>query len=133
MSRMYKNRNYSCEADIVQLFAEINIGASGAVSSSSGLGIASVVKESTAGQYSIAVSDKYNKVLFVEVMPVLAASASGIATVEILEAPASLQTDFKADKTFKIQLYDEALAAVNAASGTRLLVKICLRRSTLSR
>lgn len=128
---MYKNRMYSPEADIVMHFGTISIGASGAVSDFAGGNIENVVKESADGQYSITLADKMNRLLFVEIMPVLAASASGIATCEVLEAPASLQADFKADRTLKIQLYDETLTAVNAASGTMLLVKIIARRSDI--
>lgn len=129
--RIYKNRMYSPEADIVNILGTISIGASGAVSNFSGGNISNVVKESADGQYSITLSEKYQRLLSVQVMPVIAASQSGVATIEILEAPASLQTDFKADSTFKIQLYDASLAAVNAASGTQLILDIKVRRSSV--
>lgn len=129
--RLYKNRMYSPEADVVSLFGSISIGAAGAVSSFQGGNISNVVKEATAGQYSITLSEKYQRLLSVQCMPVIAASASGVATIEVLEAPASLQSDFKADSTFKIQLYDETLAAADAASGTQLLVEIKVRRSSV--
>lgn len=129
--RIYKNRVYSCEADLVELFGSISIGASGAVSNFAGGNISNVVKESADGQYSITLSEKYERLLFIDATPVIASAQSGIATVEVLEAPASLQSDFKADRTFKIQLYDETLAAANAASGTQLLLKITVRRSSI--
>lgn len=127
---MYKNRIYSTEAEVTHLFAEINIGASGAVSSSSGAGIASVVKGTPAGEYEIELSDKFYKILHIS--PIVVDDAnSAVVSIEIKEVPTSLQSDFRADKKFKIQCYDAASTEVNPASGSQIKVHIMVRRTEI--
>jgi hypothetical protein len=133
MANKYLNQfQYTYEKDTVTLYGEFTVGASGAVTANTvkGGGLSGVVKESTAGQYSITLSDYFQRILFVEALNVDDA-VSAWASVAVLEDPSALQTDFKADKTFKIQLQDYAGAAVNATSGAQIKLKITCRNTTV--
>ncbi len=92
--RMYKNRIYSTEQDVVHIFAELNIGASGAISSFEGANIKSAVKLTADGAYEIELSDKFFKLLHTHAIVVDDAN-SGVVSIEIKEAPASLQSNFR--------------------------------------
>jgi hypothetical protein len=131
-NRFFKQFQYTYEQDTVTLYGEFSVGASGAVTSGTvkGGGILSVTKEATAGQYSIALTDYFQRLLFVEVLNVDDA-VSAWASANVLEDPSALQTDFKADKTFKIQLQDYAGSAVNATSGAQIKLKITCRNSSV--
>lgn len=129
------NRNFypnhkSLEVDVVHLYAQITIGASGAVSSSSGLGIASVVKESAAGQYTITLSDSYNKLLHANVFALSTTDAA--QTVGTAFRVQSQAVD-AATPTLVIQASDTATGAdANPTSGDVLYVKIELRNSSVT-
>lgn len=126
---LYKN-SMSYEADTVKIYGSIVVGASGAVASFAGGGISGVVKETAAGQYSITLADRLNRLLFVSGM-VVQDAISTVASLQVLEDPADLQTDVKADGTFAIQLVDETLTAVNLASGAELKLEITVRRTSV--
>jgi hypothetical protein len=130
------NRNFypnhqSLEVDCVHLFAEINIGVAGAVSSSSGLGIASVVKESVAGQYTIRLTDSYNKLLWASVA-LLDDTDSDPTTVAT--SARILSSDVSASVPVVLIQGNDVTdgSAANFASGAKLLVKIELRNSSVT-
>lgn len=127
------NRNYSrvqaLEKEVKVIFAKVQVGAAGAVADSKGL--ASAVKESAAGQYSIALEDSYVKLLHASVT-VIASAGSDVATVEILEDDADIDAKIIAGTPIKIQCYDETLTAVNPASGTVISIALHVRNSTVS-
>jgi hypothetical protein len=120
------------EVDVCSLFVEINIGAAGAVSSSSGLGIASVTKESAAGQYTIRLTDSYNKLLWASVI-LLDDTNSDPATAAVEARILSEDVDNASTPNIVIQgiALDDG-AAANFASGAKLLVKIELRNSSVT-
>lgn len=119
----------SLEKRPVSLFCKLVVGAAGAVSSYQGLGLSSITKESGDGLYSITLSDQYQALFGINVVGVLG-SAVSFAGCYIKETPTSLQTDFKADKTFKVEFLDFAGAAVNPASGTEILFQVYLASSS---
>jgi hypothetical protein len=129
-NKYFSQFQYTYEKDTVSIFGSLTVGASGAVTSFAGGGISSITKEATAGQYSIVLSDHFQRLLMVKAINVDDA-VSAWASIAILEDPAALQTDFKADKTFKIQLQDYAAAAVNATSGAVIYFEITLRNTTV--
>lgn len=131
-NKYFSQFQYTYEKDTVTLYGQFNVGASGAVTAGTvkGGGLSAVVKESTAGQYSITLSDFFQRLLYVEAINVDDA-VSAWGSVAILEDPSALQTDFKADKTFKIQLQDYAGAAVNPTSGAQIRLKITCRNTTV--
>ena len=129
-NKYFSQFQYSYEKDTVTIYGSITVGASGAVTSFAGGGISSVTKEATAGQYSITLSDYFQRLLFVKALNVDDA-VSAWASVAVLEDPATLQSDFKSDKTFKIQLQDYAAAAVNATSGAVIYLEITCRNTSV--
>ena len=126
-------RSLTCwtfEKEVGKIYGVLTIGASGAVSSFDGGGILNIVKESTDGQYSITLAAGFQRLLMVQAMSVAAANST-VASVQILETPANLQSDFKSDRTFAIQCSDFAGADVNPASGEALLLEITVRMSPI--
>ncbi len=118
---------WSYEKEVGDLYCTVNIGASGAVSSVTGAaGILSVAKEATAGQYTITLAAGYQRLLHVNAR-VVAASASSVANVQVLETPSTLQDDFKSANAITIQCLDFAGAAVNPASGAALMLNLVVR------
>jgi putative intracellular protease/amidase len=127
---MYKNRVYTAEQDVVMLYGHIDIGASGAVSNVAGGNIKAAVKQVADGQYEIELSERYERLLSAN-FQVVAASASGVSHIEVLETPSALQSDFKADSKIKIQCYDNADTAVNPAASSRIMLRFDVRRSSV--
>jgi hypothetical protein len=130
------NRNFSLhqmtmEKDTVTLFAYVDVGASGAVSSSNGGGLVSVVKEATAGQYTVTMDKGYNRLLAYDVK-VVGSALSAVANVQLLLAPAAAQTAVQSTGALVFQCVDYAGAAVNPASGAQLLLKLTYRRTSYS-
>lgn len=126
------NKNFSrvqaYEKEVKLLYATIDITTSGAVLSSKGL--ASAVKESTAGQYTIVLPSSYYK--FLSLSPAtMHPTASLVAAVDILGTPATFQDSFRASPTIVIQCRDYAGAAVNPASGTTIRLAIEVRNTSV--
>jgi hypothetical protein len=122
------------EVDVVDLFAKLTIGTSGSISASggswSGKGIASVTKESAAGQYTIVLSDNYNTFLYGGVTLMDDADSS--------PATVAVETRFISEtvgttKAIVIQGYNSDDGAVDDyASGAVLYVHLKLRNSSVS-
>lgn len=131
-SRMYNKNVQSLEVDVVKLSGSFLVGAAGAVSSSQGGGIESVVKEATAGQYTIQLSDRFQRLLMAQFKNVKA-TVSTVAAIQVLESGATFQADIKSDGAITIQCLDFAGAAVNPASGEAILFALELRQSSIGR
>lgn len=131
-SRNYYKNPFTLEVDTVTMFAQLTIGAAGAVSAIHGGGIAGAVKEAAAGKYTIALEDKFARLLMASAIGVDDAALT-FGTVQIFQDGATLQADVKADGEITIQLLDFAGAAVNAASGTVLLIELKMRQSKIGR
>lgn len=117
---------WSYEKEVGDIYCKVVVGASGAVTSASGAGIQSVTKLATAGQYAIQLSATYQRLLS-STASVVNATATSVAMVQVLEAGATVQADFKADGNLVVQCLDFAGAAVNPPSGANLLVKLEVR------
>lgn len=124
----FKN-HMSMEKDVVHLYANITVGASGAVSASQGGGLVSVVKEATAGQYTVTLDKGYNRLLALQAT-VVDDAVNSVATVQLLQTAAAAQTAAQSTGAFVIQCLDFAGAAVNPTSGAQLLLKFELRRTS---
>lgn len=130
------NRGFSrdmmaLEKDVVNLYATITIGSSGAVSSSQGGGLVSVTKESTAGQYTVVMDKGYSRLLHISAS-LVGSSAAGVANVQVLLSPSALQTAVNGTGAIVIQCYDYAGSAVNAASGSQIMLHMQYRRTSVS-
>ena len=126
----YSRDTMVLERDSVALYADITIGASGAVTTAKGGGIASVVKQATAGQYNVVLDSQFNKLLYADATT-LGSVTSGVSSVQLLQAPDTISTSIKTTGPLVIQCYDAAGAAVNPASGTVIKLKLDLRRTSV--
>lgn len=109
------------------LEGNVSIGASGAVGTLKGSGIASVTKNST-GNYTIVLEDKYMKLLGSD-FSFVSASFSGVFSVEIVDA--SVDAHVQDGTGINIVCYDATGAAVNPASGAVLYFNFMLRNSSV--
>lgn len=130
-SRQFEQFHFALEKYVVELYGNLNIGAAGAVSSIQGGGILSIAKQAAAGKYLITLQDQYYRFLMFKAIAVLASGFSGIQTIEVLQAPATLQADFLASPAFLIQCYDAAGVAVNPASGTDIMFNLTVRNTNV--
>lgn len=126
------NRNYNrvqaLEKEVKLVYASIVIGAAGAVGTVKGL--ASAVKETADGQYTITLQDKYDRLLGSNA-GIVAATATNVAAIQVLENPSTFQADFKSTATYTIQCLDFAGAEVNPASGSVLSIVLHVRNSSV--
>ena len=116
---------------LTMIQGSVTFGASGAVASITGTGVASVSQTST-GIYKITLSDAYARCLGLSAVAVAAASgtAANVATVAIDADPQSSSLGVPA-KQLSIQTLDAAAAKVDPASGSVLLFMIWLRNSSI--
>lgn len=124
--RMFQFR-YSLQRDIVELVCKASIGAAGAVtiSTTDAKGISSIVKESTAGQYTINLQDSYPALMHVTGM-VLNSSASAAPIMQVISEQVVNNTTPK----LVVQFLDPSGAAANLDSGSTISVKIMLRNAS---
>lgn len=131
MSNRYaKQISYQLEQDVYRLFANATIGAAGAVSSTKGMGITSIAKQATAGQYIVTLSEPYNRFLKLNA-DVVAAAISGVASVQMLATPSTMQASIQSSRQLTIQCVDYAGAAVNPPSGSQIMLNIQMRNSSI--
>ena len=130
-NRMWLPHAGCLEVDVVTLFCKIVVGASGAVTSGAGKGIVSVTKETSAGQYTVLLSDPYHTLLgcsFALLDDADAAAAVGTAFRLNSEAVATA-----AAPTLVIQASDTATGAdANLTDGAILYVTIQVRNSSVA-
>lgn len=122
---------WSYEKEVGDIYGCITVGASGAVSLTQGAGVKSVTKLATAGQYEIATAATYSRLLAASAS-VVNSSVTSVAAVQVLEAPATYQAEFKADGKIILQCLDFAGAAVNPASGAKIMFKLEVRQNPLA-
>lgn len=119
---------FGMEAMVVELFANISIGAAGAptLNQSASKGVASVVRDS-AGQYTITLQDKYNSLLHMNVLQDSGTSAPAAPFV-VLEAES---VSSNKQLTIQCRAVDNS-TATDPASGESMLVKITLSNSSVA-
>jgi hypothetical protein len=117
---------YSYERDLVDIYVEVLIGASGAVTSFVGKGVSSVVKETGAGLYTINLQDNFNKLMD---MSYSVQNATGISAAPIMGIDVN-SIDSNTAPLITVQLVDETLTAANPASGDVLRFKITARNAS---
>lgn len=118
------------EARVCELYVNLVIGASGAVTSGTGKGIVSVVKESSAGQYTVTLEDRYNSLLAVSGMRLEVADSDPATvgtTMRLLSEAVSAATP---TVVLQFATGDDG-AKANPASGTRIMVCLKLKNSTI--
>jgi len=130
LEHSYSKNTMVLERDVIHLYADVTIGASGAVTTAKGGALLSVAKQATAGQYNVTLDSGFNKLLHVSAQMV-GASATGVCSIDVLQSPASVLTNLKNGAALTIQCYDYAGAAVNPASGSVIKLKLEVRRTTV--
>jgi hypothetical protein len=126
----YLRDSGAMEHGVVNLYAEIVIGAAGAVTAGKGGAIASVTKQATAGQYNVVLDAGFTRLLHFSAQA-LGATATGVCSVDILQAGSAVHTALQTGGALVIQCYDYAGAAVNPASGSVIKLKLEVRRSSV--
>lgn len=124
-NRRMQQFRYSMENVVVDLYAVVTIGASGAPTLTRGKGIASVARES-AGQYLITLEDSYPQLIGCDVM-IYSGTSAAAAPLVVLEANA-----ITASKTCTIQCRAiDNSTATDPASGEILYIHLALRNSSI--
>ena len=124
---------YTLEQDTVTVYGSADIGSSGAVSGSGGLGVSSVSKSAT-GTYDINLKQVYARFLHADIQ-IIDDAISQITKIQVFQDPASMSTDIKNNSklTFKTlaptSSSDTTLVAAHPASGARINFKLVFRRS----
>lgn len=115
------NRVQALEKESKHLYAEVNIGASGAPTIVKALGISSISR-SAAGTYSVTLEDKYMRLLHVDVMQL--ASAAEDLTFQVKSNNVST--------TKVIEIFSKAAAvATDPSNGSKLFIKIEVKNSSI--
>lgn len=119
------NRNFkkaqNLEQEVKGLFADVAIAAAGAPTLTRGTGIASISRNS-AGDYSITLSDTYNRLMHCNVMQ-LVATAQDANWQIVSETVAST-------KIIRVRCLTAGVAT-DPSSGSRLFVKIDVKNSSV--
>lgn len=119
------------EIDVVELFGSITIGSTGAVSSSSGKGIGTVTRTS-AGLYSIPLSDTYNAFLFANTVVLHSTDDDPSSTGVLCRIKSQAVTSTTAP-LITIQFYNSTNGgAVDPVSGAIVYFMLKLRNSSIS-
>ena len=122
-NRMFNQFQGALEKSVVDLFAQVAFGASGAASLTRGKGIASIAKIGT-GLYNIVLQDSYVALLGVAATYRGTTAPTGVLWV--------VNTDNSATSAPAIvmQCYDEAGVATEPASGENLFLSFTFCNST---
>lgn len=124
-SRLFQFR-YSYERDLVDIFAKVTFGASGAPTLSNAKGVTSITHNS-AGKYTIVLKDNFNLLMSVTNSQMVASGAPAAPNFYVV----SETVNTVATKNIVIQFADSAGVATDPASGevSRLHI-VCRNAST---
>jgi hypothetical protein len=114
----------SFERELVHIYALATVGSSGAItlSSANSRGVASITKESGAGDYTILLQNTYSRLMQVTVSQELAGAAGSTAPNVMIE-----DESVASDKTIELQFHAaDGTTEANPASGTILRIHIVL-------
>jgi len=121
-SRCFNNETLTLERQVVALYAEVAIGASGAATLTRGKGVASVAKSAT-GKYRFTLQDKFARLLAVS--GVVEKSTVAGLTLELVAE------DVASGKTIDIATVDHTTPAyTEPASGTVIWAKFELTNAS---
>ena len=114
------NRSQALEKEVKTLYAEVAIGATGAPTLTSGLGITSISRDS-AGVYIVTLDDKYVRLMAFNVIQYEATAEDLTFQVEV--------ADVVSAKTIQFQC-KAAAVETDPSSGSVLLLKVELKNTT---
>ncbi len=126
--RMGFQFRYSYERDVYEIFAKVNIGASGAptISNGNAKGITSITQNST-GKYTILLESSYNRLLDVNVQSISGTSAQAAPMCTIVSE--AVATAAAPTVVLQFRAIDNS-TATDPASGEVLLIRIAVRNSS---
>ena len=130
MANRIFDRALAMEKQIVQLFGSVVIGSAGAVGTTKGLGIASVVHNGT-GNYTIVLNDSFNRYMGGFSGFVNNSTGSGIFKVEVKHDPQTVQSYFQTSKSIDVQMYNASEAATDPAAGSVWSFSVYARQSSV--
>lgn len=128
--RSFKQFQGTLEAGVVKLYGQFTIGASGAITASSGKGFSIVKTAAKTGRYTITLQDKYNALLSYSVQvegPADAAFGAGGILTFIRGAAVGAATPL-----LYVQLASSVAAPADAEAptGTKVYIELTLKNST---
>ncbi len=126
-NRRLNQFRYSFEQNVVECFAKITIGGTGACTLTIGKGIESVSRTSP-GLYVIKLQDTYNKLLDVSQSIISGSSAAAAPMFNVVSE--SVATQATRAVTVQYRAIDNS-TATGPASGEVLLIRIALRNSSI--
>lgn len=129
-SRNFRKDRGSLEIGLIDLFAQVAIGSTGAptLTTAKSKGIASIARNS-AGKYTITLSDIYQYIVTANALIKVASGAPATSS--------SVQCILRADSvnsstpTFAVEFVDNAGAAIELLSGTTVILHVILKNSTV--
>lgn len=125
-NRRMNQFRYSMEFNVVDLYAVVTIGATGAPTLTIGGGITSISRTS-AGLYVLTLTDIYNKLLDVTMQSISGSSAQAAPCMTVVsETVASTKL-----VTVQCRAIDNS-TATDPANGEILLIKLTMRNSSLA-
>ena len=124
-NRNFQNNNYHLERSVVELFADVSIGATGAPTLDHSMGITSLIRNSE-GNYTLNLDDGYSRLLSFDIT--LINDTIGEHTIERF----NLVSEDVLNKTLNFVSVIGAVAT-EIPDGSRLLIRIKLKNSRLNR
>lgn len=124
MNRYTQQFQRSFERELVHVFLKATVGASGAITLDvpNSRGVASIVKESGDGDYTVTLQDTYSRLMQVTVSKELASVTADAAPSVMIE-----DEGVAGDKTVELQFYAaDGTTEANPADGTVLRLHIIL-------
>lgn len=119
------------EEQVVEIFCSWVILGSGAVGTVKGGGVSGVVKDATAGQYTIQMDQTYNRILFLHAGAFGPSPLNVQGSAQLLANPATFQSDVASTGQLTVQFLDFTGAPANPTPGSVATARITLRNSTV--
>lgn len=126
-NRFFQQFRYSLEKNVVDLFCDVTVGATGAPTKvvANSKGISTVVRNS-AGKYTITLQDSYYKFLGCEVSIIGTGGAAAAPTFFVVSQAVTNATT----PTVVVQFQDSAGTATDPASGEEFILHIVVGNSS---
>lgn len=128
-NRQFSQFRYSLEKAVVDLYAKVAIGATGAPTLSRGKGIASISRTS-AGLYVITLQDKYNALLHVSCAQIDGTVPMTAPVFNVVSETVGSTKLVTVQFTAATAAGDTTLVAADPDNGATLLIKITLSNSS---
>ena len=116
------SRKQSLEKEVKEIYARVNIGATGAPTLQPGLGVASIARNA-AGVYTLTLEDRYTRLMHIDIKQLVAA-AQDLNFQLVAQAVST-------NKTIQFRAVTDAVET-DPASGSVLYIKIDLKNTSVA-